>query len=798
MHRSLVLAWLAAAWIAGVGASATFGAGAWPLAIALAASLLALAVLRGERWLALMALALPAVFVLAIAREHDAHPSMADDAVAHYNDGVAMRLRAVVRDDPEIGDTSQRFGVSVRGVERSGAWERASGGVLVRAPLLPEFRAGDIVELEGEIASPPRVDGFDYGDYLARRGIGSVMEYPQVEAVGHEGSSGVDSVVLPMRRKLSRWLALALPEPHASLAQGVLLGERSALPADVRDDLNASNTSHLVVVSGANVVLVSSFCALLFGWLLGRRNALILSIAAVTGYALLVGASPPVIRATIMGILLVIASVHGRRTSAVTSILFAAALMAAIDPRILRDVSFQLSFAATVGIAYLATPLGDWIVDWLGGVLRRDELPRIVGYALVEPFAVTVAAVIATAPLIAANFGRVSLVALPANLLIVPLFPFILAASALAAIGGALPWTHVALGTPAYVLLEFWLRVASTTASLPGATASLPAYTRGWLLLTYAVMIAALPVAHRLLQTPGFTQMAAPRAWSWRRTGRAALFAAPSFALAASVGWVTWPDEQRRLQVTVLDIGQGDAVLIETPSGRDVLVDAGPGKAVLRGLGASLPFHDRSIDLFVLTHPQADHATGALDVFARYDVGRVLTSAARTGSMVERAFFEAVEREGARTDVVAAGASYEFDDGVRIDVLSPVAGASGHAASNEDSLVLRVSYGEVRLLLTGDIAAGAEEALVERGTDLEATVLKVAHHGSATSSTRAFLDAVSPAISVISAGRENAFGHPDTGVMARLDDYGEVYVTADDGPVRIETDGVRLWVEDER
>jgi competence protein ComEC len=791
-----VLAWFAAAWIAGIAASATFGDGAWPLAVALAASLLALAVVRGERWLALMALALPAVFVLAIAREHNARASMRDDAVAHYNDGVAMRLRAVVRDDPEIGDTSQRFPVSVRSIQRDAAWERASGGVLVRVPLLPKYSAGDIVELEGEVASPPRVDGFDYADYLARRGIGSVMEYPQVTLAGHDDIGVIDSIVLPVRRELSRWLALALPEPHASLAKGVLLGERSALPPDVRDDLNASNTSHLVVVSGANVVLVSSFCALLFGWLLGRRNALMLSIAAVTGYALLVGASPPVIRATIMGILLVIASVHGRRTSAVTSLMFAAALMALFDPSILRDVSFQLSFAATVGIAYLASPLGAWAVDALGGLLRRDELPRIVGYALVEPFAVTVAAVIATAPLIAANFGRVSLVALPANLLVVPLFPFILAASALAAIGGALPWTHVALGAPAYVLLELWLSVASTIASLPGATASLPPYTRGWLLLTYAGMIALLPLAHRLLQTPGFTQLAPPRGWTSRRAARTALFVAPAFVLAASVGWVRWPDDPHRLQVTVLDVDQGDAILIETPSGRDVLVDAGPGRAVLRGLGDSLPYHDRSVDLLVLTHPQADHATGALDVFERYDVDRVLTGAALTGSLVERALFDAARREPARIDVVAAGASFEFGDGVRIDLLSPVAGESAATeASNNDSLVLRVSYGEVSFLLTGDIEAIAEESLLERGVDLRATVLKVAHHGSATSSTRAFLDAVAPAVSVVSSGRENAFGHPDAAVMARLDDYGEVYVTADDGAVRFETDGLRLWMD---
>ena len=192
--------------------------------------------------------------------------------------------------------------------------------------------------------------------------------------------------------------------------------------------LNDTNTSHLVVVSGENVVLVSTYATIALAWLVGRRRALALSIAAVFGYALLVGASPPVMRATIMGVLLVVAQLSGRPTHGLTSILFAAALMAGLDPRVLRDVSFQLSFAATAGIVYLASPLRqlDRSRRWHGrcGAMRCRAGS---GRSSRSRSSVTLAAIIATAPLLALNFGRLSLVALPANLLVVPAFPLILA-----------------------------------------------------------------------------------------------------------------------------------------------------------------------------------------------------------------------------------------------------------------------------------------------------------------------------------------------------------------------------------
>ena len=610
--------------------------------------------------------------------------------------------------------------------------------------------------------------------------------------MGHEDDAPPTAFTLAIRRRLSHALALALPEPQASLAQGVLLGQRSALPADVSNDLNDTNTSHLVVVSGENVVLVSTYVTIVLAWAMNRRRALALSVAAVVAYALLVGASPPVMRAAIMGILLVVAQLNGRPTHGLTSILFAAALMTGLDPATVRDVSFQLSFAATAGIVYLASPLRYWLLGGLAWLLRADDVPHWLGAAVADPLSVTVAAIVATFPLLELNFGRLSLVAVPANLLVVPAFPLILGSSLLAAIGGMIPHAHLVLAAPAYYALSYWLSVAHTLASVPFAAPSLGGYTSPWAATTYsAITVAAYLLLRRFrLSSPAPIAQSRPM----RHRATVAAVAIPALALAVTAGVLFWPSPPARLRVSVLDVGQGDAILVRTPSGADILVDGGPGGAVLRRLGDELPWYDRSIELMVLTHPQADHVNGLVDVLDRYDVRRVLAGPGQQQSAGYDAWLAGVKREGLRIETAAQGTSIDLGDGARLEVLGPDATEAADPEVNNTGAVIRVSWHDVSFLLTADIQAKAERALLDDGIDLHATVLKVPHHGSDTSSTAEFLAAVAPQVSAVSTGKDNVFGHPRPDVVARLAAYGPVYNTAAAGTIDFETDGHKLWV----
>jgi competence protein ComEC len=792
----MALAWLAAAWITGIAAAAIFGLAAWPVAFTIAAVGGAIALVRRDRTVAVAAVALAAIFAGAVLRFETDRPHVAADDVSHYNDGVDMRVRGVVRDDPEVGDESQRFSITVRAIEIQGEWQPQSGGVLVRAGYLPRYHSGDVVEIEGKFQSPFAGAGFDYADYLARKDIRSTMEFPLVRITGHEDDGIMRTAILHVRRRLSKAIGLSLPEPQSSLAQGILLGQKSVLPADVAADLNDTNTSHLVVVSGANVVLVSAFATGALSWLFGRRRALGLSIGVVIAYGLLIGMSPSVARGTVMGVLLIIATLAGRPASGLVSILFAAAVMMGIDPSVSRDISFQLSFAATAGVVYLASPIRAWMLEWCARLLRQDTLPSPFAW-IAEPISVTVAAVIATEPLIAMNFGRVSLVALPANVLVVPAFGLILLTSLLAAVAGLLPFGRLLFAAPGYYSLSYWIAVTHWLAAVPGASATIRGYTTWWAVSTYIPVTIAAFAALRIFRLPIGSRIEPMRLNVARLVG-AGVIAVPAAVIVATAGLAFWPTHGRRLQVTVLDIGQGDAILIETPGGHDILVDAGPGRAVLRGLGDELSWRDRSIEMVLVTHPQADHITGLIDVLARYDVRRVLAGPGVENSLAYRTFAAAVRNEGRTLETAEQGGSFDLGDGVMLEILGPGDEMAQDPQVNNTGAVVRLSWRGVSFLLTADIEAKAERSLISDGVSLEATVLKVPHHGSATSSSREFLDAVRPSIAVVSTGQNNRFGLPSPGVVARIGEYAPVLNTADSGSVHFETDGAHVWVSTSR
>lgn len=246
---------------------------------------------------------------------------------------------------------------------------------------------------------------------------------------------------------------------------------------------------------------------------------------------------------------------------------------------------------------------------------------------------------------------------------------------------------------------------------------------------------------------------------------------AVALSLAAAHGALHIPTGE--MEAWFLDVGQGDATLLQTPSGRQILVDGGPDASVLRGLALHMPLLDRSLDLAVLTHADSDHANGILPVLRQYRVGAVMLPRTPHDTAVFRSILEEVRAQNIPVIFPNPALDIRFDDGFTLNVLWPQAGRPPHDAStNGQAVVLLASAGEKSLLLTADIEEESETAILRNGEDIAADALKVAHHGSKTSSGTGFLLAVSPAMAFISAGRQNSFGHPHPSVMGRLRDMG--------------------------
>lgn len=695
----------------------------------------------------------------------------------------------------------------------------AHGLVLVRGPRYPPHAYGDTVWVAGEIDAPPVLDGFDYRAYLARQDVFSLVERPRVVALGVGGGNPVRRALIGIRDRGRRALAAALPEPEAALATGILLGDDRGLPERVEAAFRATNTTHVIAISGANIALLVALLAASLGRLLGRRRSVPAVLAVVALYCVLVGGDAAVVRAAIMGGIAVAAVGVGRPGHAATALAAAAWAMTAWRPAVVRDVGFQLSFAATVGLVAFAGRFGAGLEAWLGRRLppgRARAVVRLVNDAVL----VTLAAQLTTWPIIALHMGQVSVVGLAANFAILPAQPAVMALGGLtAALGAVWPAAGAAAGAVAWLPLAYTVRVVEAFARLPHASA--PFQPPPGLVAAYYAAIGAIAVPAARARVAGVVARAIRRAGSAaavrpapgavgsiearamagaprprRLTPAAAL--APLAVACALVWSAVRAQADGLLHLYQLDVGQGDAILVVSPNGRRMLVDGGPDpRAVLDGLGRHLPPWDRRLDVVVLTHPDLDHVGGLPAVLERYDVGWVLDPDLPAESP-DAAFWSATRHaEPARVVRAAAGGRIALDPeaGVAADILWPpeprLAGVGAEA--NNNAVVLRLAYGRTSALLTGDIEAPAEAALLAAGARLDAQVLKVAHHGSATSTTADWLAAVRPALALIGVGAGNRYGHPDPGVLERL---GPAVVrrTDRDGEIEVLSDGREWWV----
>jgi competence protein ComEC len=391
-----------------------------------------------------------------------------------------------------------------------------------------------------------------------------------------------------------------------------------------------------------------------------------------------------------------------------------------------------------------------------------------------------------------------------------PALPVFIIAGGLAAVfTGLSADVGQVFGWPAWLLGEYMTRVADLFAGLPPG----PVQTEGWggaaLVMYFTLLVLALEWRWAVRTAGTFAASLRRMLTGPVRTGRPdrKLPALPVWLLLTAVvaASVTWAgalssDSSDQLTITFFETDRGDLILIETPNGNTALIDGGrdPGGAVAV-LDEALPFWDRSLEIVLLTHPDADHVGGLQAVLERYGVGAIVESPVEHDTTVHASWRTAVERHGGQI-VVPPGALIALDDGVTLEVLS--AGLPfADAAINDASIVTMLRFGEFSALLTGDITSLVEQRLVASGADLRATVLKVPHHGSATSSGTAFLEAVSPVAAVIQVGTQNTFGHPDPDVVERLKrvvDSDYLFNTSRDGTVILRSDGSKLWVETER
>lgn len=782
----LPLVALTAAWLGGLALASSFPLPHALLAASAALSGLGLLLWRRELG-SRLAFACALVALLGALR----YPPPPDRSpLAPYIGLTNVRVEGVVVAEPLVDDDYTKFRFRADQIIIANAPPASiDSDLLAQLPPFSPVAYGDRLIITGTLAAVPVFADFDYREYLARRGILALLQAHQFRPVAQGQGDPLLSALLTLKAHVRAAMAASLPEPHASVLQGILLGDRSGIPPDLEDAFKRTGTNHILVISGYNLTIVAA----LFGAMRpGRRWPWRRTVSVLIGvglYTLLVGAEPAVVRAALMAGVIILGRALTRQAYPLNSLALATFLMTLHDPSALSDRGFLLSVTSTLGLILYATPIQSRITGWLERHLTH-RLARSIADMVISVLAPTIAAQIMSLPLLLLWSQQLSLVSLPANALILPVQPLLMSAGGLAAALAALwlPAGRVLMSIP-WVLLTWTIGVAEKLAALPFATMPLPLPT--WAVWLYYPLILAATwwfsqeenVRARLR-----ARLAAPPARLW----------APPMGLAAVALWsaiAAQPDG--RLHVAFLDVGQGDAILITTPHGHQVLIDGGPEPAVLlRQLGRHMPFWDHWLDLVIVTSPHADHLTGLIALPQRYGIGAVLDNGTNATGQLGNAWAKAL-RSGNVAHILHAhaGMRIQLEADIALDVLNPGPLPSDDAGDN--AIVLRLTWGNASFLFTSDITEATERTLLTSDHSLLSTVLQVPHHGSASSTSSAFVAAVNPQFALISVGAGNRFGQPAPEVLDRL--AGRRLLRTDEhGTVELITDGQVMWARTDR
>jgi competence protein ComEC len=604
-----------------------------------------------------------------------------------------------------------------------------------------------------------------------------------------------------LRERAAAALGRGMPAREAALARGFVLGEDEGIDAQTAASFRRAGLSHLLAVSGQNVALLALLAMPVLAMLgMPLRVRLVWVLGLIAVYVPLTGAGPSIQRAGVMGALSVLATLRGRRSSRLYGLALAAAVTLAVDPDIATDVGWQLSFAAVLGILSLAAPLAGAIRALLGGTGRPGARGPLVA-ALAEGAAMTAAATLATAPLIAFHFGEVSTVTLAANLLALPAVAPAMWLGMLAAAAGQVPGLPVeAVNLPASLLLAYVAQVASWCAQPSWASVEVR-LGPGGLAASYAALAVAALLAPRLVRRRRIATLrrrqsidgpkGALRLRLAARRRRVVQLVA-TIAVLALVGWAAAgtgaggpPPPAAGLRIIVLDVGQGDAILLQPATAPAILVDGGPP-----GDGLAGRLREAGVERLaaaVVTHDQSDHAGGIEEALGVVPIGALLYGVADRRLVAEAA------SAGVRPSRVAAGDRLRSGR-LRLDFVWPPAAllAGRHAGEdpNRLALVAVARWGRFSMLLSAD--AEAESTPIDPGP---VDVLKVAHHGSEDAGLDGLLERTMPRLAVISVGEDNPYGHPTAATLASLASHGVPTLRTDrDGAVVIEVRGASVEI----
>ncbi len=691
-----------------------------------------------------------------------------------------LATRAVLLEDGMPDPPGAQLRLRVLAVHVRGAWQHVEGGVTatvggrVSEAALLEWRAGRTVVLPLTYRRPARYLNLGVPDFERSLALDGTTLFASAKsallvAVESDGSlldERAADVRAAVRRLVTRFVA-----PHsavsAAITAAILIGDRTGLPPETRERLQAAGVYHVLAISGGNIAILVGL-VLLTCRITGAppRGATLATMALLLWYAQVVVAGPSVFRAVVMALVYLAARALDHRTPPWQAMAVAVAASVAAVPLDIFDAGFVLTFAATGALLVAA--------GHLVGLRSWPGVTRLVATSVLA----SVATELVLLPIGAVLFSRVTVTGIVLNLFAIPLMTVVQVAGFALALGPVSVTAGEWAGWSAHMGARLLVESAQLSDAVPWLSGRVP--PPGVILVAaYYTCVAALM-----------------RLSGWRRWVPATGIVATVVLMTTGAQWAAAKDP--RLRLTMFDVGQGEAMHLAGPDGGSMVIDTGGapfgsgrfdiGDRVLRP--ALWAIGVREVDSLLVTHGDPDHLGGAAAVVDSFGVRTLLEGIVVPRHEVFNRLRDSLVSAGGRARVLQRGDAWSVGK-VAVRVLSPEPPDwERPRVRNDDSVVLELRYGDVAILLTGDISEEIERRILPQLSDAPVRVLKVAHHGSRTSTSDALMDAWKPQIALLSCGRGNRFGHPAPEVMARLERWHtRVYRTDHHGAITLATDG---------
>lgn len=699
--------------------------------------------------------------------------------VVYVTGRIVDTPRIKVIDEDKV---SIRYVVEAKKVEFEHQQKTVKGKVLVhitQKSQLPIAVYGDQVTILGEVQSlhgynnPGLIDSVAM---LKRQGITAKLKAEKNSAVVQSNEeSNFRRTIDEVRGKILIAMENVMPKQDAAAVFAMLFGGYGGIKPELVAAFTATGIVHILSVSGSHISLVAGTIQKVGSMLrLSPMITAIFVIIIVIGYAVFSGCVPPVVRSATMGIMTFVALALGREKDACIALALVSLVMLAISPQLIYDISFQLSFSATAGLLYLSPVVTKLLI----------KLPKYIAVNL----AITISAQLSVLPFLAWYFNSVSISALLANILAVPIIENMIIFGLLGVILGAiLPVGQAVLFIYCSMAIGLVYHITSVVAAIPNGNLYLPSIGILGGTSYYLVLIGCLTMLESKL---GYWKI------YWKKYKKGFL----AFLVILCFLGIIYQKHSEPVRMHFIDVGQGDAMVLTTPHGKAIVIDTGGVLALLGdfdvGERVVVPYLKHygitKIEYLLLTHAHEDHAGGAAAIRKHFPVEHVMIGKENRN---EYAKVLKTNLQDTASFVAAYTGETFVVDGVKVEILQAL-DAVRTGNGNEVSNVFKITYGKHSFLITGDLDANGEKELLKNQANLKSTVLKVAHHGSKTSSTAEFIQTVAPQYAVISVGTNNNFGHPNQTVLERLQENKATIVRTDQcGAIVFESDGKTLNVD---